>query len=43
VKKPVNYLEKTHADIKLMQKLLKIEPLDLRSGLKKYLEFLKGE
>ena len=38
VKKPVNYLENTKADISLMKKYLKIKPLSLDEGLKLYME-----
>jgi UDP-glucose 4-epimerase len=38
VDKPVNYLEKTLADITTMKKRLGIDPLDLKSGLQRYLQ-----
>jgi UDP-glucose 4-epimerase len=41
VMKPVSYLEKTQADITLMKSILDINPLDLKEGLKKYIESLK--
>jgi UDP-glucose 4-epimerase len=37
VNKPVDYLEKTLADTVEMEKLLKVEPIFLRNGIKKYL------
>ena len=37
VNKPVDYLEKTLADTTDMRKLLKVEPIFLRDGIKKYL------
>jgi UDP-glucose 4-epimerase len=40
VMKPVNYLEKTQADITLMKNFLGINPLDLRGGLIKYIDSL---
>jgi len=40
VMKPVNYLEKTQADITLMKNFLGINPLDLREGLIKYIDSL---
>jgi nucleoside-diphosphate-sugar epimerase len=36
VVKPLNYLEKTQADITLMKKFLGINPLDLEEGLRRY-------
>jgi UDP-glucose 4-epimerase len=42
VNKPSNYLEKTLADITKMRKLLNIKPLDLESGLEKYIEKIDG-
>ena len=41
VNKPVNYLERTLADIDKMKKLLNINPLDLKEGLQKYLVHIK--
>ena len=38
VEKPVNYLENTQADIAQMKKYLKIKPIDLDKGLRRYLK-----
>ena len=38
VEKPVNYLENTQADITQMKKYLKIKPIDLDEGLRRYLK-----
>lgn len=38
VEKPVNYLENTQADITQMKKYLKIKPVDLDVGLRRYLK-----
>ena len=38
VNKPVDYLEKTLADTSEMKKLLKVKPIPLRNGIKKYLK-----
>ena len=40
VDKPVNYLEKTLADTARMKKILGMDPLDLKSGLQRYLQAL---
>jgi UDP-glucose 4-epimerase len=37
ISKPVNYLENTLADITKMRKILKISPISLKEGLKRYL------
>ena len=39
VNRPTNYLENTLADITKMKKILKISPLSLEEGLKKYLTY----
>lgn len=38
VERPVNYLENTQADIAQMKKYLKIKPIDLDEGLRRYLK-----
>jgi len=38
--KPVNYLEKTQADITLMKNILSINPLNLEEGLRKYISLI---
>lgn len=43
VPKPVNYLERTEADITLMKSTLDIIPLTLEEGLKEYLNHVKSE
>lgn len=40
IKKPINYLERTQADISLMKRMLKIKPIDLEKGLKIYATFI---
>jgi len=37
IDKPKSYVEKTRADTTYMKKLLKINPIDLKQGLKKYI------
>uniref|UniRef100_A0A7C5UVG1 NAD-dependent epimerase/dehydratase family protein n=1 Tax=candidate division CPR3 bacterium TaxID=2268181 RepID=A0A7C5UVG1_UNCC3 len=39
INRPTNYLENTLADITKMKKILKISPLSLEEGLKKYLTY----
>jgi UDP-glucose 4-epimerase len=41
VDKPVNYLEKTLANVTKMKEVLGLKPLDLREGLQRYLEIIK--
>jgi len=41
VDKPVNYLEKTLANITKMKEVLDITPLDLKKGLQRYLQKIK--
>jgi len=43
VPKPVNYLERTQANITLMKKTLGINPLNLEEGLKKYISLIRNE
>lgn len=42
VDKPETYLEKTKADITLMKKDLGIDPMPLRKGIAKYIDYLDG-
>lgn len=41
IHKPLNYLERTQADISLMKNALAIEPLTLEKGLKRYLDCIQ--
>jgi nucleoside-diphosphate-sugar epimerase len=41
VPKPLSYLERTQADITLMKSVLGMNPLDLKEGLKKYIQSLE--
>ena len=40
IPKPVKYLERTQADIRLMKKYLGINPIPLEKGLEKYIEYV---
>ena len=40
--KPRGYLENTKADTKLMKSVLELTPLSLESGVRKYVEVLRG-
>ena len=42
IEKPMNYVNSLSADTTLMRKLLKIEPITLEEGVKKFYEYLKG-
>jgi nucleoside-diphosphate-sugar epimerase len=41
--KPQNFVDKAVADIWLMRKNLKVEPIKLEEGLKKFVEYLEGK
>jgi UDP-glucose 4-epimerase len=43
IPKPVNYLERTQADITLMKNVVGINPLNLEEGLKKYISLCVGK